>query len=171
MRQSRWSFVPWQSYGTSFVICSKGLQPLALFSRLTLNRLEVFMMTVTETMPNEAIASLTPRELSECDPAPLLVDVRSAVEFRSGHAPGARNLSLLRIVMGVGFGWRWLLPDWFKGQKREEAIALICLTAHRSPIAAQQLQRAGFQQVINIAGGMMSWQKAGLPTVKGAANP
>jgi rhodanese-related sulfurtransferase len=121
-------------------------------------------------MTTNAIASLTPQELSECDPAPLLVDVRSAVEFRAGHAPGARNLSLPRIMVGLGLGWRWLLPDWFQEQDREAAIALICLTSHRSPLAAQQLQRAGFQQVINIAGGMMAWQKQGLPTVSGAAN-
>ncbi|PSN20772.1 hypothetical protein C7271_00520 [filamentous cyanobacterium CCP5] len=63
----------------------------------------------------------------------------------------------------------WVLPQWFAQLPKETPIALICLTSHRSPIAAQTLVKAGFSQVFNITGGMMAWQKAGLPTQKGTA--
>ena len=56
---------------------------------------------------------------------------------------------------------------WFQELPKDEPIALICLTAHRSPMAAEQLVKAGFTQVYNITGGMMEWRQLGLPTCKG----
>jgi rhodanese-related sulfurtransferase len=43
-------------------------------------------------------------------------------------------------------------------------VAVICLTAHRSPIAAQQLVKSGFTRVYNITGGMVEWRHLGLKT-------
>lgn len=37
----------------------------------------------------------------------------------------------------------WMLPEWFQQLSPDQAIAVICLTAHRSPIAAAQLVKAG----------------------------
>jgi rhodanese-related sulfurtransferase len=62
----------------------------------------------------------------------------------------------------------WALPAWFRTLPKTEAIALICLTSHRSPIAAQHLAQKGFTTIFNITGGMMAWKKAGLPVEKGA---
>jgi rhodanese-related sulfurtransferase len=63
-----------------------------------------------------------------------------------------------------------MLPDWFRQLPREAPLAVVCLTSHRSPIAAQQLRRLGFRQVINVDGGMMAWRQEDLPVVTGA-NP
>jgi rhodanese-related sulfurtransferase len=60
----------------------------------------------------------------------------------------------------------WVLPTWFKELPKDQPIAVICLTAHRSPIAAKALLAMGFSQVFNVTGGMMAWQQAGLPTQK-----
>jgi rhodanese-related sulfurtransferase len=44
---------------------------------------------------------------------------------------------------------------------------VICLTAHRSPIAAEFLRKEGFMQVFNMTGGMREWQKLQLKIVTG----
>jgi rhodanese-related sulfurtransferase len=45
---------------------------------------------------------------------------------------------------------------------RDRPILTICRSSHRSPLAARQLQRAGYN-VTNVSGGTMAWEKAGLP--------
>jgi hydroxyacylglutathione hydrolase len=44
-------------------------------------------------------------------------------------------------------------------------IAVHCKSGYRSMIAASLLQRAGFRNVINVAGGFDAWQQAKLPSV------
>lgn len=120
--------------------------------------------------PTPSVVELTPEEFVHRPHPPRLIDVRSGLEYAQFHAPGAINLSLPRILMGrLPFLKDWVLPHWFHALSKTDAIALICLTSHRSPIAAQALVKAGFSQVFNITGGMMAWQKAGLPTQKGTA--
>ena len=89
------------------------------------------------------------------------------LEYNQFHAPNAINLSLPRILMNNA-PWlrRYFVPQWFQELPKDEPVALICLTAHRSPIAAQQLIKAGFTKVHHITGGMMEWQKLRLPTCK-----
>jgi rhodanese-related sulfurtransferase len=112
--------------------------------------------------------NLSPEEFTQLSNPPRLIDVRSRFEYAMFHAPDAVNLSLPRILMGSN-SWlrRWVLPQWFQELPKDEPIALICLTAHRSPIAAKQLMKAGFTQVYNVTGGMMEWRNKGLPTRKG----
>ncbi|MGK7925153.1 MAG: rhodanese-like domain-containing protein [Spirulina sp.] len=105
----------------------------------------------------EAIA-LSPEEYLKLSAPPLLIDVRSHVEFALSHAPNAINLSLPRIMLGRFPGLRrWLWPQWFQDLPKDRPIAVVCLTSHRSPIAAQQLIKFGFHHVYNITGGMMKW--------------
>jgi rhodanese-related sulfurtransferase len=111
--------------------------------------------------PTQTVLDLSPTELVHLSNSPLLIDVRSSMEYITGHAPGARNLSLPRILLGLGLS-RWFLPQWFRELSHDQPIAVICLTAHRSPIVAKQLVQAGFATVYNITGGMMEWRRLGL---------
>jgi hydroxyacylglutathione hydrolase len=43
-----------------------------------------------------------------------------------------------------------------------------CQSGYRSMIACSLLQRAGFQNVLNVSGGFGAWQKAELPVSTGA---
>lgn len=124
-------------------------------------------MTSTTNSPPKVI-DLSLQEFTKLPNPPRLIDVRSSVEYRIFHAPDAVNLSLPRILMG-GNSWlrRWVLPQWFEELPKDEPIALICLTAHRSPIAAKQLIKDGFTEVYNIKGGMMEWRQQGFPICKG----
>ena len=114
------------------------------------------------------VIDLSPKEFNQLSNPPWLIDVRSQWEYKQFHAPNAINLSLPRILMNNP-PWlrRYLLPQWFRELSKDEPIALICLTAHRSPIAAKQLIKAGFTKVYNITGGMMEWRKLGFPTCNG----
>ncbi len=126
-------------------------------------------MTV-KTLSLTEVTSMTPQQYLRLTQGqrPLLIDVRTPLEYRSGHAPGARNLSLDRILLGmIPFLRRWLWPTWLQELPKDQPLAVICLTSHRSPLAATELVKAGFTQVFNISGGMQAWQHSGLPIHKG----
>lgn len=99
---------------------------------------------VKQLSVREAYAAL------QAEPPPLIVDVRQPVETRAGCVPGA-----LRIPLSE-FGRRLHeLPA-------DRPILTICRSGHRSPLAARQLARAGYD-VTDVAGGMLAWQQAALP--------
>ncbi len=123
------------------------------------------MISASASTPG--ILSISPQDFLALPSPPRLVDVRTAVEYRSFHAPAALNLSLQRILIGqIPWLRNWALPSWFRALAKDEPIALVCLTAHRSPIAAKALSKAGFSTIFDIEGGMMAWQKASLPVKK-----
>jgi glyoxylase-like metal-dependent hydrolase (beta-lactamase superfamily II)/rhodanese-related sulfurtransferase len=81
-----------------------------------------------------------------------LLDVREPFEFVSGHVPGALNVPLGRLAAG------------HVALEPQREIVVICASGSRSTLAVQLLRRAGFPTVSNLAGGMLAWQSAGLPT-------
>ena len=116
---------------------------------------------IQSSQSTPTVVDLSPADLAQAPNGTLLIDVRSGLEYFTGHAPGARNLSLPRILLGLGVS-RWFLPQWFRELPPDQPIAVICLTAHRSPIAARQLLKAGFTTVYNITGGMVEWRRLSL---------
>jgi hydroxyacylglutathione hydrolase len=86
-----------------------------------------------------------------------LIDVRHDDEFTKGHAPGALHVPGEFLAERVDE-----LPD------RHAPVAVTCRSGYRSVVAASVLKRAGFTNVIDLAGGMTSWLRAGLPTESSA---
>jgi rhodanese-related sulfurtransferase len=88
--------------------------------------------------------------------APLLLDVREPEEFvgELGHIRGS-----LLVPMDALKG---RLPKLLGYADRP--VVLICRAGARSRSAAAILKTAGFTQVVNLAGGMVSWVDAALPT-------
>jgi rhodanese-related sulfurtransferase len=84
----------------------------------------------------------------------VLVDVREDFEWRKGHAEGARHIPLRQ------------LPDHLDELPRNAPLYLICATGHRSANAARYLKQAGFERPINVRGGTVAWQRAGLPIAR-----
>jgi len=80
-----------------------------------------------------------------------IVDVRRPGEFQSGHAAGARNLTLAHLVEHVA------------ELDAERPTAVICQSGYRSSAGASLLQRLGFSQVFNVVGGTSAWIGAGYP--------
>lgn len=101
------------------------------------------------------VGSISPAEAYQrlqARPEVVIVDVRQPVETRSGTVPGAVLIPLSE------FGRRLAeLP-------RDRPILTVCRSGHRSPLAARQLKQAGYD-VTDVDGGMMAWERAGLPIV------
>lgn len=85
-----------------------------------------------------------------------LVDVREPHEFvgELGHVPGS-ELVPMNAVLAQAMSW-----------DREAPLLLICRSGGRSGMVAQALGRAGFTRVMNLAGGMLAWNAAGLAVEK-----
>jgi rhodanese-related sulfurtransferase len=87
------------------------------------------------------------------DAGAVLIDVRESSEYRSGHAPGARHISVQVIERRLGE-----IP-------KEREIIVVCQSGMRSQRAAEILSSNGYK-VLNVSGGMIGWQRAGLKVVK-----
>jgi rhodanese-related sulfurtransferase len=84
----------------------------------------------------------------------VLLDVRSAAEYASGHVPGALHVDLGRLSEAVRAGEL----DVHRGAR----LATVCETGVRSAQAAVRLARVfGFADVANVRGGTRAWAEAG----------
>jgi rhodanese-related sulfurtransferase len=85
-----------------------------------------------------------------------LVDVREDSEFAKDHLPGA-------IHMGKGVIERDVeqkVPD------LDAELVLYCGGGFRSALAADNLQKMGYSNVISMDGGIRGWREKGYPLTK-----
>lgn len=83
----------------------------------------------------------------------LLVDVREDSEWAKGHLPGATHLGKGVIERDI----EAQVPD----TGRE--IVLYCGGGFRSILAAENLRKMGYTNVISMDGGYRGWTEAGFP--------
>ena len=81
-----------------------------------------------------------------------LIDVRGLSEWGEEHIPGAQH-----IMLGY-------LSDRLVEIQADRPIVVQCRTGVRSSIAASILKANGFEEVVNLRGGIEGWKSAGLPT-------
>jgi rhodanese-related sulfurtransferase len=86
--------------------------------------------------------------------AAVLIDVRENNEFERDHAESARHLGRGIIERDIVQAF----PD-----KATELI-LYCGGGFRSALAADMLQKMGYNNVFSMAGGWKAWKAAGAPT-------
>jgi len=87
----------------------------------------------------------------------LVVDVRDPGEYGAGHILGAKNIPLSRIDAGGAE---------IAAKRKDKPVIVYCDTGNRSAKALAALKRQGFARVLNLSGGLGSWQQAGLPVEK-----
>ncbi|WP_373990001.1 rhodanese-like domain-containing protein [Duganella sp. BuS-21] len=85
-----------------------------------------------------------------------IVDVRDAKEYAAGHLPEAKNIPLADLDKRISE------LDKFKSR----SLIVVGKSDARGSAAAAKLGKAGFADVVNLAGGIAAWQKAGLPLAK-----
>lgn len=85
-----------------------------------------------------------------------LVDVREESEFANGHLPGARHIGKGVLERDA----ESKLPD------ANAKIVLYCGGGYRSALAADNLQKMGYTDVISMDGGFRGWTEAGLAVEK-----
>jgi rhodanese-related sulfurtransferase len=86
----------------------------------------------------------------------FLVDVREESEWAQGHLPGAIHLSKGIIERDV----EQAFPD------KQSRLVLYCGGGFRSALAADNLQKMGYTEVISMDGGWRAWKDAGFPIEK-----
>ncbi len=85
------------------------------------------------------------------------IDVREDGEFAVDHAAGARHIGRGVLERDI----ETLIPG------KDEPIVLYCGGGYRSALAADNLQRMGYTNVISMDGGIRAWREAGYPVEQG----
>lgn len=96
--------------------------------------------------------SLSPTQLNSRQNQLFLIDVRGWLEYWMGHVSGAQRFSRDRILKEI---------------PKDRAIAITCLSGHRSDMAAQWLVAQGYSKVHSLKGGLLAWQSAGYSVHRG----
>lgn len=117
--------------------------------------LPISLITQAQTGPKH----LQPQQAAqwlESDKSVVVLDVRTADEFRTVHLKNAVNVD-------------YTAPD-FEQQlaklDRSKPYLLHCALGGRSTKALPVLQNLGFKDVRHLDGGIQAWQNAKLPVVK-----
>ncbi len=86
----------------------------------------------------------------------LVLDVREDNEVASGRIGGAKHIPLGSL--------KKRLADLEK--HKNTPVVVYCRSGSRSAMAASQLTAAGFEDVVNLKGGIQAWQAANMPIKK-----
>ena len=118
-----------------------------------------FLKIVEETKSRvkETTVDEVKRRMDRGDKNFKLVDVREESEFGAGHIPGAMHLGKGVIERDV----EQKIPN------TDQEIILYCGGGFRSALAADNLQRMGYRNVLSMDGGWRGWKEAGYPTAQG----
>ncbi len=109
-----------------------------------------------------SIATISPQQLQELTRSGdqvTLIDVRTPMEFREVHVSFARNVPLDQLdpsqVQAFGNG-------------SNQPLYVICRSGSRGKQACEKLIASGKTNVVNVEGGTLAWEQAGLPVIRGA---
>ncbi|MBM3244929.1 MAG: MBL fold metallo-hydrolase [Candidatus Omnitrophica bacterium] len=104
----------------------------------------------------EMISPKAALSLVENNPEIKLLDVRSALEFSQVHIKDSINIPIDMLSFKMN-----------DLSKPGQSYIVFCRTGNRSPMAADMLIQSGIHGIKVMRGGMTSWQKEGLPAIKG----
>jgi hydroxyacylglutathione hydrolase len=102
------------------------------------------------TVSTERVSPARAAELLASPDPPLVIDVRAPREREQKHLANSLSLPLNHLAERVQE-----LPA-------DRELLVHCAGGYRSSIAASMLQRHGFTRVLELAGGIASWETAGL---------
>lgn len=119
----------------------------------------LFFSSCSSTQNQGSKTDLSPEEfaakIKELPEAPLL-DVRTPEEFSDGHLQNALN-----------FNWN---GNEFENQietlDKTKPVLVYCRSGSRSAAAARSMRSKGFEEVIEMKGGIIGWSAANLPITK-----
>ncbi len=109
-----------------------------------------------------SVRSISPQELQEIFRSGReidLIDVRTPVEFREVHVAFAHNVPLETLDPQAIQAAR--------GSRQAEPLYVICRSGSRGKQACEKFTASGIAQAINIEGGTMACDQAGMEVVRG----
>lgn len=86
----------------------------------------------------------------------LVLDVRTAADFKAGHIKGAKNIPLSSLDSAIAG----------MSEDKSKPILVYCNSGNTVNRAIKALKKAGFEQVNNLEGGIAAWKEANLPLSK-----
>ena len=87
---------------------------------------------------------------------PTVIDIRTAGEFKEGHIEGARLIDFF----GEDFSEK------ISKLERDRLYLVHCRSGGRSAQSLAAWKELGFKRIYHLDGGILAWQKAGLPVSK-----
>jgi rhodanese-related sulfurtransferase len=92
------------------------------------------------------IKQITPHELDQ-KKGMVLLDVRTAKEYATGHIPGAVHVPITEIGEKI------------KKLKKDKDIVVFCQNGNRSIWAIKRLMGMGYKNLYNLKGGYRAWKR------------
>lgn len=86
----------------------------------------------------------------------LILDIRTAADYKKGHIKGAKNIPLSDFASSVDK----LAAD------KDKPVLVYCNSGNTVTRAIKLLKKAGFVQVNNLDGGIAAWKEANMPLSK-----
>jgi len=86
----------------------------------------------------------------------FVLDVREPDEFKAGRIEGAVNIPIRVLAKNLD-----KLPA-----DKATPIAVVCKSGIRAAYATMTLKMLGYSNVKDVVGGMLAWEKEGLPVTK-----
>jgi rhodanese-related sulfurtransferase len=114
-------------------------------------------MGLISSLFGNQVSTISVQEVNEKlmeEKRPFLLDVRQPEEFRLGHIAGAKLIPLGDLDRRLSE-----VP-------RDHEVICICASGHRSVPAVSMLVAAGYT-ASSMKNGMIAWQMARLPIIKG----
>lgn len=113
----------------------------------------VSLASVATGEPPIVLPSQLAERLAGDDP-PIVLDVRTDVEWDQGHIPGALHIPLQQITERRG------------EVAKDRDVVVHCQVAPRARMAEKALIMVGHERVFHLEGGFRAWQEAGLAVEK-----
>lgn len=104
---------------------------------------------INKPQPGLEISVQELKTLLNQEPSPILIDVRQSSEFKEVSIPNSISIPLGELETSP------LLEE----IGMDTPIVLICRSGSRSGFAQQILLDIGYQEVYNLAGGIIEWSK------------
>ena len=102
-----------------------------------------------EVGPAEAVLLINRRDA-------VVLDVRDAAEYKSGHITNARNVPEAELEARAKE----------LEKVKEKPIIVSCGRGNRSAAIASKLRKLGFAEVVTLRGGIAAWLQANMPLEK-----
>lgn len=104
----------------------------------------------------ETVACKTLEAKQNAGESIFVLDMREPDEFKAGHIEGAVNVPIRTLARNLD-----KLP-----KDKATSVAVVCKSGIRAAYATMALKLMGYPNVKDVAGGMLAWEKEGLPVAK-----
>lgn len=126
-------------------------------TRLFITLLTVFSaISMAQGQQLKQVSSREAAQLLKTDKSLVVLDVRTAEEFKDGHLKGAINIDIRQSDAMARID----------KLDRHAKYVVHCRTNHRSKVAVDHMVQSGFKSVIQITDGYNGWIQNELPVVK-----